>query len=99
MYAAVVLVETSSVKNNSPYTSLKKLRWVGKKIERNRQRERKRGVARKSESREKERRSNGICRSKYTTHCTISLLLENVYRERKHYDDKTWFVWILEKSI
>jgi len=92
VYAAVVLVETSSVKNNSPYTSLKKLRWVGKKIERNRQRERKRGVARKSESREKERRSNGICRSKYTTHCTISLLLENVYRERKHYDDKTWFV-------
>ena len=64
-----------------------------------RERERKRGVARKSESREKERRSNGICRSKYTTHCTISLLLENVYRERKHYDDKTWFVWILEKSI
>ena len=92
MYAAVVLVEASSVKNNSPYTSLKKTTVVGEKIERKREGERKRGVARKSESREKERRSNGICRSKYTTHCTISLLLENVYRERKHYDDKTWFV-------
>ena len=92
MYAAVVLVETSSVKNNSPYTSLKKTTVVREKIERKREGERKRGVARKSESREKERRSNGICRSKYTTHCTISLLLENVYRERKHYDDKTWFV-------
>ena len=92
MYAAVVLVETSSVKNNSPYTSWKKTTVVGEKIERKREGERKRGVARKSESREKERCSNGICRSKYTTHCKISLLLENVYRERKHYDDKTRFV-------